>query len=223
MNTSFKLQYVIMIAGILLTSCTLDKSKKDDGSELSELKNSYKNYFVNVNSNKSVVKIHYIEKGDIVEGKTSLLYSLGLWESAERAISLFDGLDHHAISFSYRGRGLSDTPEKGYDLEDHLTDMEAVVDESKIDQFCLLAFSRGIGSALAYALKHPEKIKGLIIVDQGPVHVKPGEGYAEFWKNLVYLGKPITDFMRPEALDALEREARHVNFEDHSLRLMFRS
>ena len=54
--------------------------------------------------------------------------------------------------------------------------------------------------------------RGLIIVDQPPVHQRPGPGYVEFWSNLVYLGVPILNFMRRQALDGLERDAAEVSF-----------
>jgi pimeloyl-ACP methyl ester carboxylesterase len=45
-----------------------------------------------------------------------------------------------------------------------------------------------------------------------PLHSKPGEGYVDFWSNLVYLGVPILNFMRKSALEGLEREAVQVDF-----------
>ncbi len=141
--------------------------------------------------------------------------SAGIWEPAERALPLFDRLEwHHCVSFSYRGRGQSDTPVTGYDLEHHLGDLEAVVRETGIRRTVVLAFSRGIACALQFALDHPSSIAGLIVVDIPPMQYKWAPGTAEFWKNLVYLGRPLTDFIRPQAIDGLEREAREVVYWD---------
>jgi pimeloyl-ACP methyl ester carboxylesterase len=57
-------------------------------------------------------------------------------------------------------------------------------------------------------------VAGLILVDQPPVQNRWPAGNAEFWKNLIYLGKPVTDFIRPAALDRIEQEARQIEFWD---------
>ena len=118
------------------------------------------------------------------------------------------------MSFSYRGRGLSDTPCSGYDLEEHLGDLEAVVHAAGVESAAILAFSRGIACALKFTLDHPAIVAGLVVVDIPPMQYRWAPGTTEFWKNLVYLGRPVTDFIRPAAIDALEREAREVLFWD---------
>lgn len=106
----------------------------------------------------------------------------GIWEPAERAVPLFERLAwHHCVSFSYRGRGKSDTPATGYDLEDHLGDLEAVVRQIGIEKIVILAFSRGIACALRFALDHPDQMAGLIVVDIPPMQYKWHAGTAEFW------------------------------------------
>lgn len=187
--------------------------------KIKETMGDYRNGFVENNYFNTTVKIHFVEKHFKKNNDLSVVVSPGLWEPAERALPLFDGLDYHCVSLSYRGRGQSDTPECGYDLEHHISDLKTVIDELNIDKFVLIAFSRGVGYACGYVDKYPENVKGMIIVDHPPVHVKPYKGYAEYWKNLVYLGKPLIEYMRPEALDGLEREAREAAFWDTLSRL----
>lgn len=55
-------------------------------------------------------------------------------------------------------------------------------------------------------------MRGLILVDQPPVHMRPAPGYADYWANLIYRGVPVLNFMRREALDGLERDAEDVDF-----------
>ncbi len=128
--------------------------------------------------------------------------------------SLFDTLQRHCIALSYRGRGRSDTPLTGYDLQDHVSDLAAVIENERLDQFCLLAFSRGVPYAIGYTLEHLDKVAGLILADQPPIQNRWPEGNAEFWKNLVYREKPVTHFIRPAALDGIQREARQIEFWD---------
>lgn len=82
-----------------------------------------KSFFVNNGS----VKIHVLEKGAPSTKTPSLLIITGIWEPAERAIPVLSGIASHVVAFSFRGRGLSSTPETGYSLENHLSDIEAVV------------------------------------------------------------------------------------------------
>lgn len=142
----------------------------------------------------------------------SLLVIGGLWEPAERAIPLLSGLPGHVVAPSLRGRGLSSTPKSGYDLEDHLSDIAAVVGHGNLQDYCVLGFSRGASYAIGWALQQQCSMRGLIIVDQPPEHQKPGPGYVEFWSNLIYLGVPILNFMRREALEGLETDASEVDF-----------
>lgn len=142
----------------------------------------------------------------------SLLVIGGIWEPAERAIPVLSGLSSHVVAFSFRGRGLSSTPESGYDLNGHLSDIDAVVRHCRFENYCVLGFSRGASYALGWSLEKQQNMLGLILVDQPPVHIKPGPGYVEFWSNFEYLGVPILNFMRAKALEGLERDADEVDF-----------
>lgn len=167
-----------------------------------------KSFFVKNGS----VDLHVLENGDPSRQTQSLLVVGGLWEAAERAIPLLSGLGSHVVAFSFRGRGLSSTPSSGYGLDDHLSDIAAVVEHCGLENYCVLGFSRGASYALGWSLRQQQNMRGLILVDQPPVHQKPGPGYVDFWSNLVYLGVPVLNFMRREALEGLERDAAEVNF-----------
>lgn len=167
------------------------------------------------------VKIHVLDNENVSPNLPSLLVVGGLWEPAERAMPILSGLSSHVVAFSYRGRGLSSTPVSGYDLRDHLSDMEAVVKGAGLTNYCVLGFSRGASYALGWALGHQQDMCGLILTDQPPVHIRPGPGYVDFWSNLVYLDVPIMNFMRKEALEGLARDAHDVDFSSllHKLRI----
>jgi pimeloyl-ACP methyl ester carboxylesterase len=134
---------------------------------------------------------------------------------------ILSGLSSRVVAFSFRGRGLSSTPESGYDLNDHLSDMEAVVKATVLTEYCVLGFSRGASYALGWALGHQQDMLGLILVDQPPIHIRPGPGYVDFWSSLVYLDVPILNFMRKEALEGLARDALDVDFSSllHKIRI----
>lgn len=157
------------------------------------------------------VAVHVLDN----EGKDDapvLLVISGLWESAERALPILSGLKSRAVALSLRGRGLSSTPADGYGLAGHLSDVDAVVKHLGLKGYCVLGFSRGASYALGWALERQSEMSGLILVDQPPVHTKPGPGYVDYWSSLVYLGVPILNFMRIEALKGLERDAEQIDF-----------
>ena len=158
------------------------------------------------------VCIHVLESGQRTSRMPSLLVIGGLWEPAERAIPLLAGVQGHVVALTLRGRGLSSTPSSGYDLADHLSDIDAVVRHLGLSEYCVLGFSRGASYALGWVLGHPSEVAGLIVVDQPPVHQRPGPGYVPYWSSLVYSGVPILNFMRREALEGLEAEAAEVDF-----------
>jgi pimeloyl-ACP methyl ester carboxylesterase len=66
---------------------------------------------------------------------------------------------------SLRGRGKSDAPQTGCSFQEHLTDIEAVVEKSELDTFCLMAYSLGVPYAIGYAIRHPQRVTGFIVGD----------------------------------------------------------
>ncbi|MBF2049627.1 MAG: alpha/beta hydrolase [Elainella sp. C42_A2020_010] len=62
-----------------------------------------------------------------------------------------------------RGYGGS-RPTNDFELEDHLIDLEALLDQQQIDRCLLLGWSLGGIFAIELALKFPERISGLILV-----------------------------------------------------------
>jgi pimeloyl-ACP methyl ester carboxylesterase/AraC-like DNA-binding protein len=78
---------------------------------------------------------------------------------------------HSLIRYDERGNGLSDwdTPELSFDA--FVNDLESVVDCGGLETFDLLAISQGAAVAIAYAVRHPERVRRLIILN----------GYAAGW------------------------------------------
>jgi pimeloyl-ACP methyl ester carboxylesterase len=78
---------------------------------------------------------------------------------------------HTVVSYDARGHGESDpAPDgQGYGYPELVADLEAVlaatVDE---ERFVLAGHSMGAHTAVAYALRHPERLRGLVII--GPVY-----------------------------------------------------
>lgn len=70
---------------------------------------------------------------------------------------------HTLIRYDERGCGLSGWNVEAFTLEAWVSDLEAVVDSLKLERFPLFGMSQGGPIAIAYALRHPEKVSHLIL------------------------------------------------------------
>src|SRR5690606_29517476 len=72
---------------------------------------------------------------------------------------------HPTRLYDLRGHGLSERPASGYDLDTLLADLRALLDAEGIDRVRLVGNSFGGLLAIAFALTHPERCAGLVLVD----------------------------------------------------------
>lgn len=75
---------------------------------------------------------------------------------------------YRVIRFDQVGHGLTgaDTNED-YGIDNFVADIDEVADRLELDTFFLGGNSMGGGHSVAYALQHPERLRGLILVDAG--------------------------------------------------------
>ena len=67
------------------------------------------------------------------------------------------------IRYDERGCGLSDWTDQGLDLDTWVADLTAIVDALALDRFDLLGMSQGGPIAIEYAVRHPERVRNLIL------------------------------------------------------------
>ncbi|WP_226648332.1 alpha/beta hydrolase [Microbulbifer variabilis] len=91
-----------------------------------------------------------------------------IWSPLFRELSL----DHRFIRYDERGNGLSDWDVENITFESFVSDLEIVVDSCGVDNFTLLGISQGAAVSIEYAVRHPEKVKQLILFG----------GYAAGWR-----------------------------------------
>ena len=70
---------------------------------------------------------------------------------------------HTLVRYDPRGCGLSDWNVDEFSLEAWVRDLEAVVDALELERFPLLGISQGGPIAIAYAIRHPERVSHLIL------------------------------------------------------------
>jgi pimeloyl-ACP methyl ester carboxylesterase/DNA-binding winged helix-turn-helix (wHTH) protein len=71
---------------------------------------------------------------------------------------------HQLVRYDERGCGLSDWEVREFSLDAWVEDLELVVDSVGLDRFPLLGLSQGGAVALAYAVRHPERVSRLVLV-----------------------------------------------------------
>src|SRR5262245_23071958 len=76
---------------------------------------------------------------------------------------------HRVIRYDERGNGMSQRDVSNISFETWVRDLETVVDAAGLDRFSLLGISRGASIALAYTVKHPERVSHLVLYGGFPV------------------------------------------------------
>ncbi|MGH9234137.1 MAG: alpha/beta fold hydrolase, partial [Acidimicrobiales bacterium] len=67
------------------------------------------------------------------------------------------------VRYDERGCGLSDWDLPQFSFEEWVDDLESVVDAVGLDRFPLLGISQGGPVAIAYAVRHPERVSHLVV------------------------------------------------------------
>jgi pimeloyl-ACP methyl ester carboxylesterase len=94
--------------------------------------------------------------------------------------------DHTVVSYDARGHGESDpAPDgQGYGYPELVADLEAVVATAVGDEpFVLAGHSMGAHTAVAYALRHPGRLGGLVVIGPAYMGEIPAETLA-YWDGL---------------------------------------
>ncbi len=76
-----------------------------------------------------------------------------------------DGLaeGRRLLRYDERGSGLSDRDVGRFSIDAWVSDLEAVVDAAGLERFALLGLSNGAAVAIAYAVRHPDRVSHLVL------------------------------------------------------------
>ena len=112
--------------------------------------------------------------------KGTLLALHGLTGYAETFLPLIPALNppYRVLGMDLRGRGGSEGPsdEAAYGLEAHLRDIAAVLEALAPEGALLMGHSLGAILSLAVAAEQPERVRGLLLFDGGPL---PARAFSE--------------------------------------------
>lgn len=162
------------------------------------------------------VSIHYYDSCNQSDSKLlPIIVCPGLSETADEYIDFLEAiLPRRCIVLSFRGRGKSSTPKSGYNLEEHISDIESVVKHAGLESFHIFGYSRGVAYALGYAQKHENQIKSLIVGDYHPEHRAMPPGWDEDYINNYLIPYNRTENIRPEAVICIQRESAQISLEN---------
>lgn len=165
-------------------------------------------------ANNKGVNIYYIDNGVKDSKKTPLLICPGLSECTKDYIKLINKItDRRCVALSFRGRGISDSPNTGYTLENHIEDIKVVIKQLDLKEFCILGISRGVSYELGYSVLNPDTLKGIIISEYPPQHKEMSRGWAEESIE-IYNCHCDSVSISDEVLKKIEEESEQVDFRE---------
>lgn len=116
--------------------------------------------FIKVNN----ARIYYEEHGEgnetIVFGH-SMLFNLRMFDDQVAALKS----NYRCVLFDFRGQGKSEVTSEGYDLDNLSVDVAELIRALKCDPCHFVGFSMGGMVAMRIAIRYPELIKSLLLID----------------------------------------------------------
>ena len=147
------------------------------------------------------INLHYLDWGNADAPTVLLAHGLRghahSWDDVSAALCH----DYHVLALDQRGRGDSDwAPDGDYSGAAYVADLVGFCQALKLDSFILVGHSMGGRNSIAFASKHSDQLKKLIIVDIGPTVDPAG-------------GARITTEMQqvPEEFDSLDAVFEYMN------------
>jgi pimeloyl-ACP methyl ester carboxylesterase/DNA-binding CsgD family transcriptional regulator len=115
-------------------------------------------------------RLAYASSGNDVKGPTVIKAATWLshleydWESPVwRHVLHALSLRWKLLRYDERGCGLSDWDVPDLSFESWVRDLETVADAAHVQRFALLGISQGASIAIAYAVRHPERVTHLVL------------------------------------------------------------
>lgn len=151
------------VALVLVAAFLLLRTPDTDPSEMRAKYGAAPSQFVDVGDGR---RIHLRDEGPqgglpivLLHGSNADLHTWQPWVDRLKT-------RHRVIRFDQRGHGLTGPAQGGdYSRRAFAEDVDRVADALKLDRFVLGGNSMGGGVAIEYAMAHPDRVAGLVLVD----------------------------------------------------------
>lgn len=103
-----------------------------------------------------------------------------------------------AIAYDQRGHGLSGKPSSGYGFERTAADANAVISAYRLGRPFAVGHSWGANVALELAVRHPRRVRGVVLVDGGFLNLRDRFDWASAKQALAppnLAGTPLHEFL----------------------------
>jgi pimeloyl-ACP methyl ester carboxylesterase len=119
---------------------------------------------------------------------------------------------HELITWDLRGHGRSDCPEDpcAYALDETLSDMKALLDALGHERAIIGGHSLGGYLSLAFYMKYPERVRGLLIIDTGPGY--KSDPPRDEWNEMA---KGLARRLERDGLSHLQKLSREMDPSEH--------
>lgn len=115
------------------------------------------------------LKIYFVEKGSGSETILLVHGNVSSTEYWEKFLNLLPSR-YRAVALDLRGSGRTEHPPEGYNIPQFVEDVAQFTDRLRLTRFHLLGHSMGGMTAMLFALKHPEKVHTLCLLDSVPAN-----------------------------------------------------
>ena len=139
------------------------------------------------------VRLEYVESGEPAGVPVLFLHGVtDSWRSWELVLPHLPRWIR-AIALTQRGHGDSEQPETGYRARDFAGDIGAFADTLGLGSFVLVGHSMGATNSQRFAIDHPERVRGLVLVD-GMASFRDHPVIEDFWRSeLSALEDPVPE------------------------------
>jgi non-heme chloroperoxidase len=139
------------------------------------------------------VGLPYVERGGPTGVPVLFLHGFAdSWRSFELVLPHLPA-SIHAFAVTQRGHGDASQPATGYGVRDFASDVVGFMDATRLRRVVLVGHSMGSAVAQRFAIDHPDRLLGLVLVSASPT--LGGTGAArEFWDTTV---SKLTDPVDP--------------------------
>ncbi|MEJ2262130.1 MAG: alpha/beta fold hydrolase [Anaerolineales bacterium] len=101
---------------------------------------------------------------------------------------------YHLLQYDCRGQGQSDHPKGPYTMEQHADDLAVLLESLEVESAHIAGISYGGEVAQAFALKYPQKVRSLILIDTVSELGDELRLVVESWIDALRGGEPLEFF-----------------------------